>query len=134
MEAYQGERTPEAVFTNVLTPIANEYGITATYDELKAYFEEAAQSSASANGTAYELSDEELKALAGGGSGSKGGGLGGTLCIGVGFGLGGGAGKEGGGVCAVVGVGWGCDHCLGEGETECVAFGEPYDPNWKDKK
>ena len=132
MEAYQGEKTPEAVFNNVLTPIANEYGITATYEELNVYFEEAAKAPASAGGTAHELSDEELKALAGG-SGSKGGGLGGTLCLGVGFGAGGGAGKEGGGVCALLGDGWGFDHCVGEGETECVAFGGSYDPDWKNK-
>ena len=120
MEAYQGEKTPEAVFNNVLTPIANEYGITATYDELKAYLEEAAKSPASAGRTAHELSDEELKALAGG---AKGGGFGGTLCLGIGCGAGAGGGKEGAGVCAFFGVGWGYDYCVGEGETECGSFG-----------
>ena len=115
MEAYQGEKTPEAVFNNVLTPIANEYGITATYDDLQAYFEEASN---------QEMSNDEIAQTAGGEF--KGGGLGGTACIAVGFGLGGGAGKDGGGVCVIAGVGWGSDFCTGEGVSECFATGAPH--------
>ena len=32
-QAYNGEMTEEAIFNNVLVPIASEYGITATIDE-----------------------------------------------------------------------------------------------------
>ena len=40
LETYTGEKTDEAVFNQVLIPLASEYGITATYDEYKAYIDQ----------------------------------------------------------------------------------------------
>ena len=36
-EAYKGEKDEKAVFDNVLTPLAKEYGLSATYEEFREY-------------------------------------------------------------------------------------------------
>lgn len=115
VSACQGEPTEEEIFNTVLTPLAAEYGISATYDEFKEYMD-------SLNNR--EINSDEVAQIAGGTS--KGFGLEATACIGIGFGAGAGAGKEGGGVCVIWGVGWGSNFCAGEGESACFATGEPH--------
>ena len=56
---YDGEKTEEAVFQNVLAPLASEYGITATIEEYKDYISDG------------ELSTDELEQVAGGSSPMK---------------------------------------------------------------
>ena len=54
LASYDGEKTEEAVFSNVLTPLANEYGINATFEEYKEYI------------AGTEMSSDELAQVAGG--------------------------------------------------------------------
>ena len=103
--AYTGEQTEEAVFNNILVPVAAEYGIAATYEEFKDYIKELSDS---------EMSKDELIQIAGG----KTGGLGIAGCYVIGGGTGAGAGSGSGGVCLLFGVGWGYYNCTGEGEAE----------------
>ena len=104
-EAYDGDQNEEAVFNNVLVPLAAQYGITATYDEFKTYVE-------SLSGT--EMSEEELSAVAGGDK-ANGGGFGALTCASLGLGIGGAASTVGGGVCVILGLGWKEHGCVGPG-------------------
>lgn len=106
--AYTGDQTEEAVFNNVLVPIASGYGISATFDEFKDYI-------SSLNDDA-EMSKEELSQVAGGKI--NGGGVGATECAGIGIGFGASAGSESGGGCVVIGGGWGKTMCLTVGTSE----------------
>ena len=115
-EAYTGEENEEAVFNGVLLPVAKEYGISASYEELKDYIGNLAS-------TDEIMDEEELKQIAG----SKGGGFGAGVCYGVGIGWGA-AGGDGGSVACIV-VGHGTKYCcLGEGDPhgdtckECPTF------------
>ena len=104
-EAYAGEQDEEAVFNNVLVPLAKEYDITATYDEFKAYME-------SLSGDGSEMSKDELQQVAGGGKNS---GQGTLSCYLIGVGVGGANADNRGGGCAGIGLGWGEVSCAGEG-------------------
>ena len=84
-EAYKGEQTEEAIFNNVLVPIAGEYGVTATFEEFKEYMSSLEDG---------EMNKDELKMVAGG---SKGCGV--LYCIYAGLGVGG----TSNGGCLVVG-------------------------------
>ena len=105
-ENYTGEQTEEAVFNNVIVPLAAEYGITATYDEFKDYI---------AGLSDQELNTDEISQVAGG---DKGGGFGGANCYVLGAGFGGGGGSSSGDLCVLVGAGWGSVGCIGEGESD----------------
>lgn len=76
-EAYTGEHTEESLFYEILAPLAAEYGITADYEEYKAYAAELEDK---------EMSADELSQVAGGGKGF--GGFGANLCLGIGVGAG----------------------------------------------
>ena len=90
-EAYNGAATDEAVWDEVMKPIANEKGFDITLDDYKAYVDNLAKEN--------ELSDSELEDIAGGftfclivgGSGGKvaqakpEGGVGACYYVGVGF-------------------------------------------------
>ena len=108
-EAYNGEQTEEAVFENILVPLAAEYDISATYEEFKEYI---------AGLNAMSMDESELKQISGGG---KGGGA--TACFIFGVGFGGGSEnywdakpdeKKYGG-CFGIGAGSGAGACWGEG-------------------
>ena len=103
IEAYSGEMTEEAVFNNVLVPLANEYGIFGTFEEFRAYTESLA---------GQPMSKDELTQIAGGG---KGTGVGATLCVGIGMGIGATKSKDSSGSCCVFGVGENVIACVGEG-------------------
>ena len=112
-QAYNGEMTEEAIFNNVLVPVASEYGITATLDELKDYLEGLVNN--------QEMEEDELKQVAGGtksGGGTYGAGM--TFCIYAGVGIGGTADGKGD-VGACVGIGGGAP--LGGGMGACVGLG-----------
>ena len=85
-------------------PIASEYGITATFEEHKAFMEHLASDD-------EELNTEEIAQVAGGG---KGLGLGATACFGIGVGAGGGSGSG----CVGLGLGGGAQACWYEGQSE----------------
>jgi len=106
MESYTGEQTEEAIFESVLTPLAKEYGIFASFEEFKEYVSNISNED-------RELCEDEVNQVAGGG---KGGGFGITACAIIGIGAGGGAGSESGGACAVIGAGY--------GRTECNLIGD----------
>ena len=79
-EAYTGDQTEEDIFNKVLVPMAAEYGIYATYDEFKAYLSKI---------TSGEMSQEELKQVAGGSKDSwstYGAGMGVCYYFGIGMG------------------------------------------------
>ena len=97
VESYDGEKSEEGVFNNILMPIASEYGISATYDEFKAYMEHLASDD-------VELNTEEIAQVAGG---DKGFGI--NLCAGVGVGIG----DSGDCVCAVLGGSTPGGYCSG---------------------
>ena len=105
MENYTGEQTEEAVFNNVLAPVAAENGIAATFEEYKEYME-------SFNNE--ELSKDELTQVAGGKI--EGIGAGYMTCRVVGLGGGINGTSEGGSACVIIGAGW--------GDTVCAATGE----------
>ncbi len=102
-EAYTGEKDEKSVFDNVLVPVAREYGLSATYEEVKNY---TASFSGEADG---ELSEDELEQVAGG----KGDGA--ILCGIVGLGIGHTKLEKGTAGCFVLGVGAGI--CVCEGIT-----------------
>jgi hypothetical protein len=109
MAAYQGEQTEEAVFNNVLVPLGAEYGITATYDEFKAYVEGIGKNSG-------EMSADEMEQVAGGKV--NGGGVGMVQCNAFGGGLGIVGGEHGGGLCVLIGAGTGDTMCLTAGHSQ----------------
>ena len=100
-QAYTGEQTEEAMFNNILVPIAAEYGISATFDEYMSYIEGLA---------GQELNENELAQVAGGKV--TGGGVVMMRCEIVGFGAGAGGGNGAGGACVGVGFGTGATGCL----------------------
>ena len=103
ISSYTGEKSEEAIFNNILVPIAAEYGLSASYDELKEYLDDIET-------TSKELTPDELEQAAGGGSNKiYGGGI--NLCYGAGIGLGGSDTTD----CIVVGAGGGTTICLGVG-------------------
>ena len=117
-QAYNGEMTEEAIFNNVLVPIASEYGITATLDELKDYLEGLVNN--------QEMDEDELKQVAGGDKNpSNAYGAGMTYCLYVGIGLGATGDKKGDvGAC----VGFGVGSSLGGGMGVCVGVGAQATP------
>ena len=105
VEAYTGEDNEEAVFNGVIIPVAKEYGISASYEEVKEYIRNLSY-------TDEIVSEDELKQIAGG----KGGGFGAGVCFGVGIGWGVACGDDGTVACIVVGHGTKyC--CIGEGDA-----------------
>ena len=111
-EAYTGEQTEEAVFNNVIVPVANEYGISATFEEYKAYIE---------NLSDQEMDDEEIVQVAAGGKNMKG--FGAAACIGCGLGFGGGLGDDRAFACLAIGGGGNASGCAWEGSS--VTITEP---------
>ena len=109
MEAYEGDQTEEAIFNNVLVPLAAEYGISATFEEYKAFIDGLREE---------KMSEDELEQVAGGAG--KGAGAGLAACLGPGVGVGGGGGSGAGVGCIVYGVGWGQMDCIGTGTTSTV--------------
>ena len=109
MEAYEGVQTEEAIFNNVLVPLAAEYGISATFEEYKAFIDGLCEE---------KMSEDELEQVAGGAG--KGAGAGLVACLGPGVGVGGGGGSGAGAGCIVYGVGWGQFDCIGMGTTSTV--------------
>jgi len=107
MENYTGERTEQAVFEAVLVPLAQEYGIAASFEEYKEYINHISSED-------RELSEDEIDQVAGGKVSA--GGLVAMFCNTFGFGIGAGGGSDGGGACAGVGFG-------GGGTTVCVTLG-----------
>ena len=105
-ESYKGEMTPEAVYNDVLSPLAKEYGISVSLEELNEFI--------SSQGSDESLSFDELGQVAGGKETS---GQGKIACFGPGVGLGGAGGNGGGGGCALIGVGWRKVICSGEGKV-----------------
>ena len=73
VENYKGPQDEKAVFDNLLLPLAQERGLSATYEEFKVYTDSFKE-------TDGELSERELAQVAGG----KDSGYG--FCIGVGAG------------------------------------------------
>ena len=108
-QSYKGEMTPEAVYTNVLSPLAKEYGISVSLEEFKEFI-----SSSQSNDESLSL--DELGQVAGG----KAGGAGIISCAGVGSGFGGMGGDGSGGGCALVGFGWGMGICMTKGAGQGV--------------
>ena len=104
-EAYKGEQDEKAVFDKLLTPIAEEYGLSATFEEFKEYTE------AFTDGAASELSDDELSQVAGGK------GFGAAACAKAGIGIG--YASKGGisGACFIFGGGSGFVACAGVGDS-----------------
>lgn len=109
-ESYTGENTEEEVFNNVLVPFAKEYGITASFEDFKAYIEKKGQA-------VTELDASEMAQVTGGGSYDKGVGAAACFLIGAGVGVVGilNSDFEGGNICWWVGIGEGAQACLGEG-------------------
>jgi len=107
MESYTGEQTAEAIFEDVLVPLAKEYGISASFEEFKEYV-------ASVSNGDRELSENEVNQVAGGKTG--GFGIVGCAMIGVGLGGGGGDGTYGG--CIAIGGGVGANACGGPGISD----------------
>lgn len=104
--AYTGDQDEESIFNAVLVPLAEEYDISATFDEFKDYIQGL---------DGVEMSKDELSQVAGGKA--DGGGVGAGICAMLGIGYGAAAGKEGGTVCSVIGLGMGSSYCLTVGET-----------------
>ena len=107
MKNYTGEQTEEAIFNNVLIPVAAEYGITATFEECKEYAESF---------SSEELGEDEMRQIAGGKI--EGVGAGYVTCRVVGLGGGINGTSEGGGICVILGGGWGDTICAATGEGE----------------
>lgn len=104
MQSYKGEMTPEAVYNDVLSPLAKEYGISVSLEEFNDYISSQTNKDGS-------LSFDELGQVAGG----KARGAVAAACSVIGAGIGGGGGDGAGGGCALIGVGWGTTRCLGDG-------------------
>lgn len=107
-EAYEGERTQEAVFHGLISRVAEEAGFHFTWDDFQEYVKQEAEN-------AQQLNADEMDQVAGGYG--KGKGYGGVGCSVVGLGLGGAGGNGTGGGCFFLGFGWGGDACWGDGET-----------------
>lgn len=111
-EAHAKETDVKAVFDNLMLPFAQEYGLSATYDEFSEYI------GGFAGNAEGELSEEELAQVAGG----KGGGIGVGECLSIGFGFGAGGAKTGddwgGDICVLIGAGIGIFECIGPGESQ----------------
>ena len=112
-ENYTGEKTEEAIFSNILVPVAAEYGISVPYEEFQKF------SSAS---KLQPLDDNELNQVAGG----KAGGVVCLTCKGVGVGSGAGGGEGTGGACALLGFGWNTVVCGGQGATNKDEYQQIY--------
>ena len=97
-ETYKGEKDEKAVFDNVLTPLAKEYGLSATYEEFREY------AGTFTGGADSELSEDELAQVAGG----KGAGAWGCFIVGAGGGS-----TSSNDWCMVFGLGMGI--CMVEG-------------------
>ncbi len=112
-EQYSGDSGDEkAIFENLLLPVAQEYGLSASYEEFRDYMK------AITSPGNEELSENELEQVAGG----KGGGAGVGFCLGIGTGIGGGGATApdipvNGGLCAMIGIGVGGYSCFGSGES-----------------
>ena len=96
-QSYKGESTPEAVYNNVLSPIAKEYSISVSLEEFNEFI--------SSQGNDESLSFDELGQVAGGKE-TTGRPL--VACDGIGV--------HSGGGCLSLGVGWGHSSCMGKGE------------------
>jgi len=105
-ENYSGEPDEKAFFDSVLIPFAEEYGISATYEEYQEYIQGLINA---------PLSAEEMEQVTGGYGSGKG--YGGVACAAVGLGLGGGGGNGTGGGCYFLGGGWGGVACIKDGTT-----------------
>ena len=107
-ESYKGEMTPEAVYNNVLSPLAREYGISISLEE----FNELVSS----QDKDQSLNIDELQQAAGGkGENKPTNGGGAFACAGIGVGSGGGSGEGFGGGCGLIGFGVGLQTCVYEG-------------------
>ena len=104
-EQYEGEQTPEGMFSKLIQPIAEEQGCQFTWDDFQEYVKQGSK----------ELNVDEMDQVAGGYG--KGKGYGGLGCSVVVLGLGAAGGNGTGGACAFLGFGWGGDACWGDGET-----------------
>ena len=109
-ESYNSEKTEEAIFNNVLVPVAAEYGISVPYEEYHEFISKSQD---------QPLNENEVLQIAGGKPDA--GGLGATVCVAIGAGIGGAAGKKSGGICVVVGAGWDKTICAGSGISEPAA-------------
>lgn len=115
-ESYTGEPEEKAIFDSLLNPLAQEYGLSASYEEFHEYIESFV------GGIDGELSEDELAQVAGG---KDGGGLAWLKCIALGVGAGGGGAMSdapggyyfGTGLCLGIGAGIGKVSCSGEGEA-----------------
>ena len=104
---YDGEKTEEAIFNNVLVPVAAEYDISVPYEEYREFISQAAD---------QPLNDKEVLQVAGGKFDA--GGLGTSVCYVIGTGIGGGVGKNSGGACLVLGAGWDKVICITAGTSD----------------
>ncbi len=107
VESYTGEQTVEGIYTNVLAPLAEEYGISVSLEEFTAFVSPEDDE---------VMDDSEVAQISGGTS--KGFGFGVSECAMIGLGAGGGAGKKSGGACVLVGAGYGKISCIAEGDSE----------------
>ncbi len=108
---YDGPQDDQEIFEKVLVPVGKEHGLSATFDEFKAYADEAPFKEAS------ELSEDELAQVAGGKVEVNGGGIGGYGCDGAGIGFGAAIGSKSFGFCCLLGVSKGAALCLTAGAT-----------------
>ena len=110
-QSYKGEMTPEAVYNNVLSPLAKEYGISISLEEFNELVSSEDKDKA--------LNIDELQQAAGG---KETVGSGGFACTAIGVGAGGGGtpGGEAGGACAFVGFGWGSGACHRQGNIKPI--------------
>ncbi len=117
-EKYTGEQDEKSVFENLLLPLGQKHGLSATYDEFKEF---TGAFAADAQG---ELSEDELEQVAGG----KGGGLIWTKCVLFGYGIGVGGAVEktstgydtGMGICIGIGAGGNKVSCAGSGDPTSI--------------
>lgn len=108
-EKYYGEQTPEAVFQNLISPLAEEAGCHFTWEEYKEYMTNEAN-------LTQELNLDEMEQV-GGGSTDAGGGA--VACFSLGIGIGGGIIESRpttlAGGCLLIGLGIGAIACAGNG-------------------
>ena len=98
LESYAGDADEETVFSSVVAPLAAEYGVSVTYDEMKACAENLKNN---------EMDPDELSQVAGGDGfyGITTGGISIGFCNSSGWGIGGGYGSKGGIICFIKGYG-----------------------------
>lgn len=111
--SYNGEQTEEAVFKEVLAPIAKDYGINADFEEVKAYI------GGIGTNRSTELSLEEMAQVAGG---AKVDGVGAAACYKGGFGFACINEPNCDVKCIIVGIGQAAGGCLGEGQGTDLNF------------